>query len=130
MNSTQASMRARLPQGAAPRQRQRGISLLFLLFIGVLLVIVGGAALKLTPTFIEYRKIQAAIDNSLGEGSPQLIRRSFDRAATIDDITSLTGKDLIIEEVDGKPMVSFDYEKRVSLAGPVSLVVAYRREAY
>ena len=79
MNSTQASMRARLPQGAAPRQRQRGISLLFLLFIGVLLVIVGGAALKLTPTFIEYRKIQAAIDNSLGARISSLERSMASR---------------------------------------------------
>ena len=129
MQPKQVNVRSRFQGGATPAKRQTGISLLFLLFVGVLLVIVGGAALRLAPTFIEYRAIQAAIDRSLEEGTPALIRRSFDRAAAIDDITSLTGKDLIIEEVEGKPVVSFDYEKRVPLAGPVSLVVDYRREA-
>ncbi|MGH1358045.1 MAG: DUF4845 domain-containing protein [Burkholderiaceae bacterium] len=113
---------------AAPRRRQSGVSMILLLLIGTLLFIVGGAALRVAPTVLEYRSIQDAIDRSLEEGTAPLIRRSFNRAAAIDNITSLTGADLIIEMVDGKPDVTFEYEKRIPLAGPVSLVVDYRRE--
>ncbi len=111
-----------------PASRQRGVSMILLLLICALLVIVGGAALRVAPTFLEYRAIQDAIDRSLEEGTAPLIRRAFNRAAAIDNITSLTGADLIIETVNGKPEVTFEYEKRIPLAGPVSLVVDYRRE--
>lgn len=111
-----------------PVSRQRGVSMILLLLICALLVIVGGAALRVAPTFLEYRAIQDAIDRSLEEGTAPLIRRAFNRAAAIDNITSLTGADLIIETVNGKPEVTFEYEKRIPLAGPVSLVVDYRRE--
>lgn len=113
---------------AGLRKKQQGVSLLLLLFVGALCFIVGGAALRVAPTFIEYRAIQSAIDRALSEGTPPLIRRAFNRTAAIDNITTLTGKDLVIDMVDGNPVVSFEYEKRVPLAGPVSLVVDYRRE--
>jgi len=113
---------------AGLKRKQQGVSLLLLLFVGALCFIVGGAALRVAPTFIEYRAIQAAIDRAMSEGTPPLIRRAFNRTAAIDNITTLAGKDLIIEMVDGNPVVSFEYEKRVPLAGPISLVVDYRRE--
>lgn len=128
MNTNTQTNNLTSPVQPVQKQRQKGFSLLLLLLIGVLLVIVGGAALRVLPTFIEYRSIQSAIDRSLEEGTAPLIRRSFNRAAAIDSITSLIGADLVIEIVDGNPEVSFQYEKRVPLAGPVSLVVDYRRE--
>lgn len=112
----------------ASRRRQSGVSMILLLLVGALVFIVGGAALRVAPTVLEYRSIQDAIERSIEEGKAPLIRRSFNRAAAIDNITSLTGADLIIETIDGKPEVTFEYEKRIPLAGPVSLVVDYRRE--
>ncbi len=128
MSSLRTRRQSNALMPAAPRRRQSGVSMILLLLIGTLLFIVGGAALRVAPTVLEYRSIQDAIDRSLEEGTAPLIRRSFNRAAAIDNITSLTGADLIIEMVDGKPDVTFEYEKRIPLAGPVSLVVDYRRE--
>ena len=45
--------------------------------------------------------------------------------AAVDDITSISGRDLIVEKIDGATVVSFSYEKRIELAGPVSLVIQY-----
>ena len=122
------NIKRRAGQRTGLRSKQQGVSLLLLLFIGLLCFIVGGAALRLAPTFIEYRAIQAAIDRAMSEGTPPLIRRAFNRSAAIDNITTIAGKDLVIEMVDGNPIVSFEYEKRVPLVGPVSLIVDYRRD--
>lgn len=114
--------------GVKPARRQHGVSLLLVLFICVLLFIVGGAALRAAPSVIEYRAITAAIDRAVAEGGDAAeIRRAFDRAAAIDSISSISGSDLEIDEVNGKQVVAFEYEKRLPLAGPVSLVIDYRR---
>jgi hypothetical protein len=58
---------------------------------------------------------------------PQTIRNAFDRAAAIDDITSITGRDLrILREPGGSFSVSFEYEKKIPIAGPASLLLEYR----
>ncbi len=129
MNQTTkfSSRSARLRRGS-PRRHQGGISLLLVLFIGALLFVVGGAALRSAPTYIEYMAIVKAVERAEAEGGDAgAIRRSFDRAAAIDSITTISGKDLSITEQNGVQKVAFDYEKRVPLAGPVSLVIEYRR---
>ena len=125
MLTTSPAVRRRPPAAA---RRQRGVSMILLLVLGALIFVIGGAALRVAPTVIEYQAIQKAINHALGEGGGDFeIRRAFDRAAAIDNITSITGKDLLIGEVDGATVVGFDYRKEVPLAGPVSLVVDYKR---
>jgi hypothetical protein len=115
----------------APRSGQRGLSLLGLLFLGGILVFGALITLKILPTATEFLAIKQAIVKARIEGiDPQTIRNSFDRAAAIDDITSITGKDLQIRrEPGGGYAVSFAYEKRIPLAGPASLVLDYHGEA-
>jgi hypothetical protein len=56
----------------------------------------------------------------------QQIRASFDRAATIDQITSVSAKDLdITKGPDGEPVVSFAYDREIHLVGPAYLVMKY-----
>jgi hypothetical protein len=115
----------------SPRIRQRGLSLLGLLFLGVIIVFGALVTLKVFPTVTEYLAIKRAVIKARSDGTdPQTIRNSFDRAAAIDDITSITGKDLQIQrEPGGGFAVSFAYEKRIPLTGPASLVLDYRGDA-
>ena len=53
------------------------------------------------------------------------IRGSFDRAAAIDDISSIKGKDLEITKRGDKNVVSFKYSREIPLAGPAFLVYRF-----
>jgi hypothetical protein len=120
---------------AAPRRAfpasQRGLSLLGLIVLGVILVFGALVALKIFPTVTEYIAIKRAIVKARTDGTDvQTIRAAFDRAAAIDDITSITGKDLrIAREPGGTYSVGFEYEKKIPLAGPASLLIEYRGDA-
>jgi Domain of unknown function (DUF4845) len=112
------------------RQHQRGLGLISLLFIGGVLVAVGLVGLQVFPTALEYVAIKRAVDKAAREGdNAQAIAASFDRAAAIDDITSITGKDLLIEKDNQGMKVSFAYDKRIALAGPATLLLEYKGTA-
>jgi Domain of unknown function (DUF4845) len=96
----------------------------------VLLVVVlgfaGVLALRVTPTFVEYRAIQSAVKKAKAAAHtvPE-IKAQFERSAAIDDIESISGKDLEIQKVDDDFVISFAYTKKISLFGPVSLTIDY-----
>ncbi len=127
---TSPSSRLLAPRRAFPAS-QRGLSLLGLIVLGVILVFGALVALKVFPTVTEYLAIKRAVVKARADGTdPQTIRSGFDRAAAVDDITSITGKDLrIVREQGGGFAVSFEYEKRIPLAGPASLLLEYRGDA-
>lgn len=115
----------------AGRARQAGISLLGLIVLGTFLTFGAMLTLRLYPTVSEYMMVKRAVVKARSDGTnPQAIRSAFDRAAVIDDITSITGKDLdIVPSPSGGYAVSFAYEKRIPLFGPVSLLLDYRGDA-
>ncbi|MCY1313926.1 hypothetical protein D9M70_645010 [compost metagenome] len=53
------------------------------------------------------------------------VRSIFDKAATIDDITSITGKDLTVGKEGNQVVVSFAYNRDIHLTGPAYLVMKY-----
>ncbi len=106
--------------------RQQGVSVLGLVFV---LVTFGGAgilAMRIVPTYIEFTAAQKAIINAKSVGtSVKEIRESFDRSAAVQYIASISGSDLVIVKADDTYDVSFAYEKRIHLAGPMSLALDY-----
>lgn len=120
----------RPPVRAFPR-RQRGLSLLGLIVLGVIIVFGALVTMKIFPTATEFLAVKRAVVKAQQEGTDAVsIRNAFDRAAAIDDITSITGKDLQIQrDPGGRFAVSFAYEKRIPLIGPASLVLDYRGDA-
>ncbi|WP_295849880.1 DUF4845 domain-containing protein [uncultured Xylophilus sp.] len=113
------------------RQHQRGLSLLGLLFVGVVLASVVMVGVRIAPSAIEYQAIRKAVRTARVEASPPAIRAAFDRTASVDYISSISGKDLDIVQVtdqrgDGQGYrVSFAYEKEIPLFGPASLLLRY-----
>ena len=95
----------------------------------VLVVVLGFiaiAALRVAPTFIEYRAIQSAVKKAKASGTTVVeIQKAFDRSAAIDNITTLGGKDLEITKEDQDIVVSYAYTKKIPLFGPVSLTIDY-----
>jgi hypothetical protein len=120
-------LNAHIAHRGAASDRQRGLSLFGLLIVGIVLVFVAMVALRVFPTVTEYLAIKRAVETAGREASPPAIRSSFDRAAAIDDITSINGKDLDIQPAPGGGYhVRFGYDKRIPLFGPTSLLIEYQ----
>mgnify|MGYP000216638357 FL=1 len=108
-----------------PRSRQRGISFLGLVFVGGVLAVVGVVAAQVFPTFIEYQAVaKAAKKASAGNTVPE-VRALFDRAAEVDNITSMKAKDLEVTKDGETIVVKFAYEREIHLAGPAYLTLKY-----
>jgi type II secretory pathway pseudopilin PulG len=105
---------------------QRGVSLSGLIVVLAVLGVVGIFAMKVFPTFLEYRAIKNSIVAAKAtNGTVREIQQSFDKNADINTITAIKGTDLIISKDTGETEISFAYEKRIPLAGNVSLVIDY-----
>jgi hypothetical protein len=107
-------------------QKQRGISLIGLMFTIAVLAAIGLLAMQIVPTYSEYRAISAAIVKAKGAGgTPQDIQASFSKSAEVGYISSITARDLVITREDGGLEVSFAYDKKIPLVGPASLLLEY-----
>jgi hypothetical protein len=106
--------------------RQRGLSLVSLIFIGLIAIMLLTVGFKLVPSLIEYLAIDRAVQKIKNEGSTvREIRNAFDRYSTIEDIKSISGKDLdITKDTDGV-VISYAYSYSVPLADNVRLVIDY-----
>jgi hypothetical protein len=108
------------------RNTQRGVSLTGLIVVMAVIGVVAVFAMKVFPTFLEYRAIKDGIAAAKASGgTPQAMRESFNKNADINRVDSISGKDLVISTDSGEPELSFAYEKRVPLAGNVSLLIDY-----
>jgi len=108
-------------------KRQAGISPIGLIFVIAVLGCVALLGLKIVPTYTEYRAIQNAIVSAKQAGGTNVaeIQKSFDAAATVNYISSISGRDLIIGKENGEMEVSFAYEKKIPLVGFASLLLEY-----
>ncbi len=106
---------------------QRGISFLGLLFLGVVLALLAIVGARVLPTATEYMAIQKAVKKAAAEGGTvPAVRGAFDRTASVDYITSISGKDLDVTKQGDKVVVNFAYDKEIPLAGPAYLLIKYR----
>jgi hypothetical protein len=108
------------------KNQQRGLSLIGLLFVGIVLAFVGVVGAQVAPTLIEYQAITKAMKKVAAEGGTVVeIRNNFDRAQSIDDFKAISGKDLDITKNGDKVVVSFAYTKEIHLGGPAYLLLKY-----
>ena len=107
------------------KSRQRGLSFLGLLVIGGLLAVTGVIAAQILPTAIEYQAIVKAANKAREGNSVAEVRSIFDKAAAVDNISSITGRDLEVTKEGDKIVVSFAYQREIHLAGPGYLTLKY-----
>jgi hypothetical protein len=107
-------------------RRQRGLGLISLFFVGLVIVMLLIVGAKLVPAITEYFAIEKAIQNVRNEAeSVQKIRAAFDRYAVIDDIKSISGKDLDITKDADKVVISYAYTYSVPITDNVRLVIDF-----
>lgn len=107
------------------KSRQAGASIITIIFILAVLGVVGAIGMQTFPSVVEYQGALRAINKAKDEGTVAAVRNAFDRSAQIDDIRSISGKDLTIVNDGGNMRVSFSYEKEFHLAGPAWLTLKY-----
>ena len=106
--------------------KQRGITLVGLIFVLALLGVIGVLGLKVVPTVVEYLSIQKAVASARMAGNDiPAIRAAFDRQTDVGYIDSIAGKDLEIVRDGEQIVVSFAYPKKIPLFGPTSLLIEY-----
>lgn len=107
-------------------KRQRGLSLLALIVGLFLLVIVAIFAMKVVPSYLEFRSARAAaIAISRTAQSPVDVRRSWEGRSAIDDINTIQAQDLEITREGNQLVIAFAYRKEIPLVGPVGLYINY-----
>ena len=105
--------------------KQRGISFIGVLFLVGVLAFAGVIAAQVIPTLIEFQAITKAASKAKDGSSVAEVRSVFDKAAQIDDIKSVTGKDLEISKEGDKTVVAFAYNKEIHIGGPAYLLLKY-----
>ena len=112
------------------KPRQRGIGFIGLLFLVAVLGMGALVGAQTIPTLIEYFAVQKAVQKAALAGqNPVDIRASFDKSAQIDDIKSISGKDLEISKQGDKALVAFNYVSEIHLVGPAWLTMKYQGQS-
>ena len=105
---------------------QRGISFLGLLFVAGVIGATGVVAAQVFPTYVEYQAVTNAAKRAASTGNTVVeVRSIFDKAAGIDNIASISGKDLEVTKEGDRIVVSFAYQREIHLVGPAFLTLKY-----
>jgi len=114
----------------AMRARQRGFSFETFIVVAILGVIVGLFSLKLVPAYMQDAQIKTifntmAHDPDLQKASVHDIKVSFDKRASIDNITAIKSDDIDIASDQGRLVLSATYTVKVKLGGNISLLLEF-----
>ncbi|MCL4471603.1 MAG: DUF4845 domain-containing protein [Sulfuricella sp.] len=106
-------------------KKQRGATLVGMLFIAGLVVAGAILAAKLVPAYLEFMSVKKILNAMATSGdlktmSPKELRASFEKRADIDNIRSVKQDDLIIERAGNEATVSVDYAVKVPIAANIS----------
>lgn len=110
--------------------RQRGLTLIGLLFWGGVIAVLAVVAMKVFPTVLEYYTVQRVVDRIAASNPatvPQ-VRQEFDKATQVEySIQSVKSSDLVVtKDGNDKVVIEFAWDKEVDLFGPVYLLIKYR----
>ena len=107
------------------KHQQRGISFIGLLFVGAVVACAAVVGAQVVPTLIEYQAITKAANKAKEGSTVGEVRSIFDKAAAIDDISSVSGKDLEVTKEGDQTVVAFAYTREIHMAGPAFLLLKY-----
>src|SRR4051812_49179084 len=112
-------MRFRLKSG------QSGISFFGLVFVLALLVSAAVLGAQAFPTVIEYQAVLKAVQKASGGGTVAQVRQIFQKAADIDNISSINANDLEVTKEGDQVVVKFAYNREIHMFGPAFLLLKY-----
>ena len=119
------------PRQQVSLKQQQGATFLGMAIVAGAIIFIAIIGMKMAPAYIEYLSVKKVIkamgnDTSLSSMSTKEIRQSFDKRKIIDDISSVSKEDLVIEKDEGGEMViSVDYQVQKPLMGNVTALLDF-----
>ncbi len=117
-------------------RRQRGITFLGGLLLAVPIAILGYAAIRLAPLYLNYMSVARSLDltassvqSDSGTVSPQLIRNSLAKRFDIESINFPSVQDIMIRQDGSGWVIEAKYEDTAPLFGNLSLLVDFDKVA-
>ena len=110
------------------RNRQRGLSIMGLIFGSVVLVFVLLLGMKLFPPYLEFftaKKHITQIAQEQRAGTVGSVRQAWQLKTAIDDVSAINEKDLEITKDGGEIVISFAYRKDVPLFANVGVYLDF-----
>ncbi len=94
--------------------RQKGVSLSGFMLWSIVLIFVALLGFKIGPPYFEYMKIKQQLqalveDPETQSGQRRDVENAFSKRATIEDISAVSPKDLVISKESDGIVVSVDY---------------------
>lgn len=113
--------------------RQRGMSMISWAVVLIVAAILGTAAFRMIPAYMEHNTISTTIRSQLQDGktalmSPREIRAGIGKRFTINQVNVIRVDDLAIVKEGGVLTVSTDYEVREPMFYNVSIVMTFKDE--
>lgn len=111
------------------QRRQRGMSFIGLLFVGAIVAFAGVIVAQIIPTYLEFIAVDKAVKKAATGTTVAEVRATFDKAAQIDDIRTISGKDLEVGKQGDKVIVRYSYAREIHIAGPAYIVMKYQGDS-
>lgn len=111
--------------------KQRGMTLIGMVIVAFIAGIFVLAALRLTPVYLEYMNVNSALtsmkrDLDGSNAGPSQIRTALGRRFDIDNVKSLSPRDVLIERTANGYQVRADYESRTPFIANVYFLVDFK----
>jgi type II secretory pathway pseudopilin PulG len=105
---------------------QHGVTITGLLVVLIIVGMLALLAMKVIPSFLEFRTAKTAIELiARSSQNPAEVRRAFENRAAIDNIQTIRPQDLEITRDGNQMVIAFAYRKEVPLFGAVGLYIDY-----
>lgn len=107
--------------------REKGFTLITLLFLLGLAVIVAMLAFKIAPAYMDYFAIRKSLENVLADPdvgqSSEALRESLARRLDVNFITDVDSRDMEIDKEDGTLTLMVPINRKEHLFGGVSVCI-------
>jgi hypothetical protein len=116
------------------RYRQRGVTFIGWIVLLLPLAIVGYAAIRLTPVYLNYMKVARTLEQTATEFgneqsvNAQQLRTSIEKRLDIESVTYPTAKDIVVQRDGQSWVLHAAYEDVAPLFSNVSLLVTFDRK--
>ncbi|MDF1636239.1 DUF4845 domain-containing protein [Alcanivorax sp. IL3] len=113
--------------------QQRGISMIGWAVILLVAVVLGTAALRMVPAYMEHNTISSSIKSLMQDSktalmSPNEVREALRKRFKINQVNVISANDLAISKDSGILKISTDYEVREPMFYNVSIVMTFQDE--
>ena len=113
--------------------RQYGLSLISWMVVVVVAVILGTAAFRMVPAYMEYNTVATTIrttlqDNKAAMMSPNEIKAAISKRFLVNQVKVITPEDVLIVKEGPVVKASIDYEVREPMFYNVSIVMTFKEE--